>query len=483
MMNRSGRKQEVRCRSCRPFASALKISACAQSVMFAASGATGQLLPTKAEGFQPIAYEERWTDARAAGLSSSLKNIALDQDGTVQLDLGGALRERGEAYRNPVFAIPAADGRRRDAYLLHRLLLHADLRVGDGLRAFVQVENAGQTGRSPRALATDRNGGDLAQAFVDARLPVGVGELGLRGGRQEMALGSQRLVDVREGPNVRQRFDGVRGWARSGETRIDLFWTRPVQNRPGWFDDRSDPAQEFYGVHAASPLGQVPGLRIDLYAYRLRRDRASFDAGTAAERRNSFGLRLSGDAGPIDYDFEAVRQTGRFGTRAIDAFALFSDTGVTFARARWTPRLALKADVASGGDSRGVGDLGTFQPLFPKLNYFNEANIQTFANYADIFPYLTVQPTATLALMAGVDFQWREDTRDGFYRPPEQAILPGNANARRRLGEVLVAQVEWQATTNLNLNVSAVRFVTRGYLEAAGARDQSWAGLWATFRL
>lgn len=84
--------------------------------------------------------------------------------------------------------------------------------------------------------------------------------------------------------------------------------------------------------------------------------------------------------------------------------------------------------------------------------------------------------------MAGVSFQWSEDVRDGLYRPPAMPILSGDANGRRYLGESLVAQVEWQTTPNLSLNASAVRYVTKGYLEAAGARDESWASLWATFR-
>lgn len=448
----------------------------------AASPARSQLLPPSPSGFQTIAYEERWDDPSLAGIAAPLKKITLDPDGIVRLDIGGALRERGEAQRNSVFALPEAGGRPRDAYLLHRLLLHVNLRVGERFRAFVQFEDALQTGRSPAALPIDRNRGDVAQAFVEATIPLGSAEVSVRGGRQEMSLGSGRLVDIREGPNIRQRFDGVRAWARIDEARVDLFWTQPVENNPGWFDDRSDPQQRFYGAYASLPLAGMAGPTLGAYAYRLDRDAAMLDAGMADERRNTFGLRLSGKAGAIDFDFEGVHQTGRFGAREIDAYALFSDTGVTFANMELKPRFAVKADVVSGGNSRGSGDLGTFYPLFPKLNYFNDAGIQTFVNYADLFPYAIVQPRSNIAVMAGVAFQWREDVRDSFYRPPGTPILPGNANRRWYLGEMLVAQLEWQASVNLNVNASAVRFVTKGYLESAGARDQSWTGLWGTFR-
>ena len=85
-------------------------------------------------------------------------------------------------------------------------------------------------------------------------------------------------------------------------------------------------------------------------------------------------------------------------------------------------------------------------------------------------------------MRAGVAFQWREDVRDSFYRPPATPVLPGDANRRRYLGEMLVTQLEWRATPNLSVSASAVCYVTKGFLQSAGARDQSWAGLWSTFR-
>jgi hypothetical protein len=94
----------------------------------------------------------------------------------------------------------------------------------------------------------------------------------------------------------------------------------------------------------------------------------------------------------------------------------------------------MKADVASGGNSRGTGTLGTFYPLFPKNNYFNEASIQTAMNYMDIYPYVQIQPRADLAFMAGIDILWRENTHDSFYQPPGVPVVEGNANDKRFLG-------------------------------------------------
>ena len=161
--------------------------------------------------------------------------------------------------------------------------------------------------------------------------------------------------------------------------------------------------------------------------------------------------------------------------------ALFSDTGYTIASAWGEPRFAVKADVASGGDSRAAGALGTFYPLFPKNNYFSEAGIQTFTNYIDIYPYVQIQPRRNLAFMFGIDVLWRENINDSFYQPPGLPVIAGNANSKRFLGEALSGQAQWQVTPNVDINVAVVRFLADGYLRAAGGRDITWTGAWVTF--
>jgi len=80
---------------------------------------------------------------------------------------------------------------------------------------------------------------DLHQGFVDFAVlkPRGNSSLTLRIGRYEMAFGSGRMVDLREGPNVPLSFDGFRLSWKSPAWQVDGFATRPVQNKPGIFDD------------------------------------------------------------------------------------------------------------------------------------------------------------------------------------------------------------------------------------------------------
>jgi hypothetical protein len=447
-----------------------------------AAPSTAQVLRDPPTPFGPLVYDNSFPDPAAAGVSQGLKKIPLDGDPDWYVNFGGSLRERFESFSNSAFGFRGAGGVPSEDYILHRLLLSTDIHLGPYARIFVQLGSELEAGRLPGPQPTDRDRGDLAQGLYEFELPVATdAAIGGRIGRQEMMYGSNRLVDIREGPNIRQSFDGARIWMKLGEARVDAFWTRPVFVKEGWFDDTSDRTQQFYGVYLTTPVAIVDGLSMDTYFLGLDRQNAVLDAGVANEQRYTIGIRLFGGGGPIDYNFEFIDQFGHFGNRPISAFAVFSDTGVTIASAWGKPRIAMKADVASGGNSRGTGTLGTFYPLFPKNNYFNEASIETAMNYMDVYPYVQIQPRSDLALMAGIDILWRQNTHDSFYQPPGVPVVAGNANDKRFLGEALNLQAEWQVTPNLNVNAAFVHFFADGFLHAAGGKSITWTGVWTTF--
>ena len=91
----------------------------------------------------------------------------------------------------------------------------------------------------------------------------------------------------------------------------------------------------------------------------------------AVKFRNSLGTRLFNHqpgapfSPGLDYNWELVYQVGSFGGNAISAWTVASETGFTFP-ARFLPRLALRADVASGAQNSKGGTLNTFNPLLPR---------------------------------------------------------------------------------------------------------------------
>jgi alginate export protein len=217
---------------------------------------------------------------------SPLKFIPLDIAPGSYINFGGGDRERVEHFSNPFFGLTP---RGNTTYDLHRLLFEGDLHIGDTFRTFIQFGNHLATAPSTSP-PTDVDRLDLQQGFADLRAPIGQdGSVTFRGGRHEMLFGSARLVDVREGPNVRLSFDGGRAFYQSPDIRVDTFLVRPVVPEPGVFDDHSDPGQAFWGLYSVMPVRPVPGLNADLYYLGLDRRNAAFDSGVANQTVHSLG--------------------------------------------------------------------------------------------------------------------------------------------------------------------------------------------------
>jgi alginate export protein len=216
--------------------------------------------------------------------------------------------------------------------------------------------------------------------------------LTLRAGRQEMAYGSARLIDVRQGPNVRRSFDAARMLLHAGGWQVDGFAARPVLNGGGVFDSRRDPNQALWSVYGSGKPSGLRGAALDLYYLGFQDDQGDYVQGTASETRHSVGGRLWGKAGGWDYNFESLFQWGHFGSAEIRAWTAASDTGHTWNDAPLQPRLGLRANVASGDDDPNDDVLETFNPLYPRGNYFNELATLGPRNFFDVHPFLTVKP-------------------------------------------------------------------------------------------
>ncbi len=418
--------------------------------------------------------------AKHGDLWDPIKYVPLGQNPDVYLTFGGELRERFDHFDSPFFSL-----RRRNSEdaVLHRLLLSADLHLGDQLRAFVQFGDHLQAGRGNLRSPTDLDRLDLQQAFVDFKFTQESADgAALRVGRQEISFGSQRLVSVRESPNIRRSFDGVRAFYRDGEFRLDAFVTKPVQDKPGVFDDQPDESQLFWGLYAVTPVSFIPSLYADLYYLGLDRKNALFDEGVAREERHSIGTRLWGDPKPWDYNTELVVQVGSFGGQNILAWTAASDAGFTLEQTPMRPRLGLKANIASGDDNRKDGTLGTFNPLFPKNAYFTEADLITPANFIDLYPTVTVHPAAGVDVTTGVDFLWRQSPHDAFYRVPLIPLVRGDQSNARYIGSEFDLDGGWQIDQHFKVSAAYIHFFAGPVITKAGGKDADYVGTWASYK-
>ena len=393
----------------------------------------------------------------------------------IRLQIGGQIRERYEYFKNPTWALDPPDD---NGNFLQRYMIHADLHLGERFRFFGELKSGIESGRSGGPRPPDEDRLDVHQAFIETKLS----QLNVRAGRQEISLGSSRLVSIREGPNVRQSFDGGRVTLNHSNWKIDALALRPVETNRGLFDDSPGHKQSLWGLYATGPVRALPGSA-DLYYLGLDRKNHEFDQGNAREQRHSLGLRLFGKPEQWDYDYEAVWQFGTFGPDTIRAWTLASNTGYTWRTLPFEPRLGLKADSASGDKDPLDPTLGTFNALYPKGAYFSQADLLGPYNIMDLHPSLAFKVTKSLTLTPDADFFWRQSTRDGIYDMPGNLLVSGREAQARYIGAHANVAVEWQATSNLSFEAHYLHFFPGRFLKEVGLdRPVNFVGIWATYK-
>ncbi|SCY04499.1 Alginate export [Nitrosospira sp. Nl5] len=428
-------------------------------------------MPVTASEYKPLRFEEDW---RASCNKIAPKCWRIGEAAT--LIFGADARVRTEYLRPLDFGIGSPGS---DNFTLFRGLMHGDLRVGKHVQAFVQLGAYDETGRAGGPVSTDQSRPELQQGFLAWNGDM----FSLRVGRQEMTLGTSRLVSVREGPNIRLAFDGVRAsWSR-GSHRIDGFAFRPVLNRPGAFDDSANKSQAFYGLYATLAPERIAPLKVDLYWLGYERDQGSFAAAQGREHRHSFGTRLFGSAKGWDWNYEAVFQSGHVGDQTIHAWTVSSDTGFTFTNVPWSPRLNLKADIASGDKNPNDGRLGTFNALYPNPTYLSEAALLAPGNIMDLNPALTVKPIPSLKLVLGWDFLWKHHKEDAVYTPPAPlVVIPETIGTDRYIGDQIRLESTYRLSPQWEMRAAAVHFRAGEALTQAGGRSVTFLMTSLAFR-
>jgi hypothetical protein len=367
-----------------------------------------------------------------------------------------------------------------------RYMFHLDAHYGEHLRSFVELKSGLNSGRTGGPRPIDEKKLDFQAAFLE----VGTGNdrtwIKVRVGRHEMAYGSGRLIDVREGPNVRLSFDGVKVKSGIGPWQIDGFALRPDQDKPDVFDNSPDHRVGFWGVYGLRPL--TNNVTLDTYYLGLDRKAAEFNRGIGHERRHSVGARVSRPVAQTkpgwDFDYEALWQFGSFGSANIRAWTAASETGYRLPTLPLKPRFSAKADISSG-DEGGTHALGTFNALFPKGNYFGVLTSTGPGpiNFIDAHPHFEAALPRNVTVSVDWIFQWRESVRDGVYSVPGFLIVPSGKSDARFVGHRPGVEVRWQANRHLWFQADyGVFFAGRFVKESQPARDLIYGALWAGYK-
>lgn len=431
-----------------------------------------------------LRYTERYSQladtSKRTDFFDKYKYIPLNSDNPESyLSLGGEIRERYEYYQNQAFGIQLPGN---DQFGLQRIMLHADLHANERLRFFIQGISSVQFGGEQK-LDMNQNPLDLQQAFVDYTFgePVPNGEREtIRLGRFSMTYGSGRLIATRAGPNTQLKFEGAQFiYSKDGNKKVYAFATRPVKE-DRYAADRANQTQSFSGLYASWPLNQSASANIDAYLLDFRNENANYVGAKGAEDRQTYGLRCFGQNGHWDYNWEAVAQLGEVGNKEISAWTFATDTGYTFKETSWQPRIGLKADIASGDKNKNDGKLETFNPLFFKANYFNDAAFFRPANLADIHLSLQVQPREDLTITLGSDVIWRHQLQDAIYGTAGNVLLPPT-NTSKYVGTAGEAAVQWKINRHTVATATYMHMFTGSQVNAAGGGDIDYLATWVSF--
>jgi len=425
-------------------------------------------------------FNEDWSVLSGVDLDTTddfwdrLKFIPLTSDQNVWLTIGGQARERGEYFRQYLFG--NSEPKQSDGYLLSRYRLSADLHLTLYFRMFAE-------GRSAFALDRDLAGGrttsyvdevDLMNGFADVMIPLGQqASVTLRGGRQELIFGSQRLVGPGDFTQVPRAFEGGAAIGQIAGWTITPFWAQPVVVDKYRFN-QSTSDQELFGVFGTGPL-HVVAVNLDLYWLDANNKTATFNGTVGREHRHTLGGRVWGKIGATGLDFE-VEGAAQFGTvgRGDVATSMFTTVlGYTLPVPRLSPRVYLEFDYASGDDRPG-GNVGTFNPLYPNghsyLGYIDYIGRQ---NLISPNAGVSVSPIRDLTLSLQQYFFWRASDHDAIYNKSGGVLRPATGTTARYVG----AETDVLATYNLTHHIQGYagysHFSTGEFIEKTGKDKDS----------
>lgn len=220
----------------------------------------------------------------------------------VNISFGGEIREQLQRYNNINFGdVPPNFKRSNSWQFWHRLMVHANVDIGQRARAFVQLSSTYRfLNPYPLTPEIDQNELSLHQAFIDYRF----NKLWMaRIGRQELSYGGHRLITFREGPNTRLTFDGAILKYNNGKRRVDVFAISPVISKKGVFDDQSL-NDLTVGIYASENLAKKLSIDYYLLHFHSRRRQYNFIAGT--KNREIVGVRLFSENPKTNYEVEGT---------------------------------------------------------------------------------------------------------------------------------------------------------------------------------
>ena len=416
----------------------------------------------------PADDDGSFTDGTPREGFDRLKRIPLGE--AVRLSFSGPAYVEWEAFEDAAFGLEPG----WNAYSNDRLNLYAELAFGQRLRLFGALKHGRRGGSDFPVPPTERDDADLHQGFVEVAfgdaLGLPTGDAFMRVGRQELHYGSGRVISVREGPNVRDDFDGAVLRLRVGGRVTDVFAVAEVFDETGAFDDQTLEDRGAWGLYSSAPLpGRIAGKAhaLDLYYFGNRRVESPYAQAIVDEMRHTLGVRWAsagGTSGPgWLWDADANAQLGSAsGGRDVSGWSLSAQLGHGW-KGPLAPALVLSTGANSGDDDPRDDRLTTDRAPYPPGRSFGDTTPFGPGNLAgaSLALALALSPTDRLTVTPGVIGFWRMAAEDGVYSPAGTPVRPAGGDDHSIGWEASLA-VAWAIDCHWSLSGEIAHFFANG---------------------
>jgi hypothetical protein len=408
-------------------------------------------------------------DAEWQSPSDALKRMKIGDD-LFMLSFGGEERIR---QMNEV------NGRltgKDDNYQLLRSRVYADLWYQDKVRVYIEYLDAQIYNENLPPRPIDVNKSDLLNAFVDLKIcEIGDAPVYVRGGRQELCFGSQRLISPLDWANTLRTFEGVQLFRYSENFDASFFWTQPVIVNPTRFDSVDD-RQNFSG--AWFTYRPRKGQAIDLYYLDLDNANHNVSGELVGKTRaqgsfntDTIGSRYAGSSDDLLFDFEGMYQFGSWSNQDVSAGAYTASLGWNFSKLPATPQFWIAYDFASGDHHPGTTDThGTFNQLFPFGHYyFGFLDLVGRQNIEDLNFQVVTWPMKWITCYAQYHLFRLDSDKDALYGPASQVLrVDPTGRAGRDVGNELDLVTNFHLAQNQDILVGWSKLYEGSFLKKTG---------------
>lgn len=397
----------------------------------------------------------------------AIKCIPLNKTKSVNLLFGGEIRPRLEHFSNRKW------NNEDQTFYSQRLSLHTKWNLTKYVTVFGEFYHGLVSLKEGEFAQSDLL--NVHQGFVDFHLPFqSKTRLDVRFGRQELALGTARLVGLRNGPNIRRSFDMGRVLLKQEKIKMELFYGTEVIPKFGVFDndfaffDPNANNSKLWGAYTQFQLKKDPS-KTEVYYLGFHSKFSFYNDTTGNDLRHTFGLRRFGYLNKTWlYNTELMIQSGRTANKTALAWALEIDWKYVLNKFKMKPTFGVKANIISGDQTYGDDKLGTFNPMFANPAFFSLAGTIAPVNLIEFHPSFSIKPNKKTTIYLEWALFNRYSTQDGVYAPPRFLSQEGHTSKARFIGNQLGLKAQYEATRHLSIDLDLSYFIAGKFLKETG---------------